>query len=44
MCIYDNKVVIISAKEERVGFIIESHEFAEAQKTIFDLIWNTAAI
>jgi len=44
MCIYDNKAVIISAKEEKVGFIIESHEFAEAQKTIFDLIWNTVAI
>ena len=44
MCIYDNKVVIISAKEEKVGFIIESHEFAEAQKTIFDIIWNTMAI
>lgn len=44
MCVYDNKVVIISSKKEMVGFIIESQEFAEAQKAIFDLIWNTVAI
>lgn len=44
MCVYDNKVVVISSKKEIVGFIIESQEFAEAQKTIFDLIWNTVAI
>ncbi|MEI7891147.1 MAG: helix-turn-helix domain-containing protein [bacterium] len=39
MCIYDNKTVVISAKE-KMGFIIESQEFATAQKTIFDTIWN----
>lgn len=44
MCVYDNKVIIISSKKEMVGFIIESQEFAEAQKIIFDLIWNTVAI
>lgn len=39
MCIYDNKSVVISAKE-KIGFIIESQEFADAQKAIFDTIWN----
>jgi HTH-type transcriptional regulator, sugar sensing transcriptional regulator len=41
--IYDNKVVVISA-EEKIGFIIESKEFAKAQKAIFDMIWNSVAI
>jgi sugar-specific transcriptional regulator TrmB len=39
MCVYDNKTVVISVKE-KMGFIIESQEFATAQKTIFDTIWN----
>lgn len=43
MTIYDNKVVVIS-EQEKMGFIIESTEFAEAQKTIFDMLWNTVAI
>jgi len=44
MCIYDDKVVSISAGEQKVGFIIQSKEFAEAQKIIFDMLWNTIAI
>lgn len=44
MCIYDNKVAFISAKQERLGFIVESKEFAEMQEVIFDMIWNTIAI
>ena len=44
MCIYDHKVVVISSKESKFGFIIESKEFAEAQKTIFDMLWNSIAI
>jgi HTH-type transcriptional regulator, sugar sensing transcriptional regulator len=44
MCVYKNRVVVIASKEERVGFIIESREFAEAQKIIFDLLWNSVAI
>jgi sugar-specific transcriptional regulator TrmB len=39
MCIYDNKSVVILVKE-KIGFIIESNEFAEAQKAIFDTLWN----
>ncbi|MFZ2192842.1 MAG: helix-turn-helix domain-containing protein [Candidatus Moraniibacteriota bacterium] len=44
ICIYDDKVTMISTKEEKLGFIIKSHEFAEAQKAIFDMIWNGVAI
>ncbi|KKP80171.1 MAG: hypothetical protein A2271_03730 [Candidatus Moranbacteria bacterium RIFOXYA12_FULL_35_19] len=44
VCIYDDKVAMISTKEEKLGFIIQSHEFAEAQKAIFDMIWNSVAI
>lgn len=44
MVIYDNKVVVISAKTEKLGFVIQSKEFAEAQKAIFDMLWNNVAI
>jgi HTH-type transcriptional regulator, sugar sensing transcriptional regulator len=44
VCVYDDKVAMISTKEEKFGFIIQSHEFAEAQKAIFDMIWNSVAI
>ncbi|MFA5872062.1 MAG: helix-turn-helix domain-containing protein [Parcubacteria group bacterium] len=44
MCIYENKVVVIASRDERVGFIVESREFAEAQKNIFDLLWNSIAV
>ncbi len=44
ICIYDNKVVVISTKEERIGFIVESKEFADAQKAIFDMVWGKAAM
>jgi HTH-type transcriptional regulator, sugar sensing transcriptional regulator len=44
MCICGKKVIVISSKEERFGFVIESREFAEAQKEIFELLWNTVAI
>jgi sugar-specific transcriptional regulator TrmB len=43
MTIYDNKVVVISG-QEKMGFIIESKEFADAQKIIFDMLWDTVAI
>jgi HTH-type transcriptional regulator, sugar sensing transcriptional regulator len=44
ICIYDDKMAMISTKEEKLGFIVQSHEFAEAQKAIFDMIWNNVAI
>lgn len=44
MCIYDDKVAVVSTREEKLGFIIQSKEFADAQKEIFDMIWDSVAI
>lgn len=43
MCIYDNKSVVISPKE-KIGFIVESQEYADAQKAIFDTIWKISGV
>jgi len=40
--IYDHKVVITSLKE-KFGVMIESQQIAEAQKKIFDMIWDSFA-
>jgi HTH-type transcriptional regulator, sugar sensing transcriptional regulator len=42
--IYDDKVAIISFKEELIGMIIESHEIANSQRAIFNMAWQFAAI
>ncbi len=39
--IYDNKVMMVSFKEE-LGIIIESEKIAKAQKQIFELAWEAA--
>jgi len=44
LCIYGNKVAVISSKEENLGFVINSKDFADAQRAIFQLLWNTVAI
>ncbi len=41
--IYDNKVAITSLKA-KFGILIENREMYEAQKRIFDLIWNATEI
>lgn len=41
---YDNRVVIISGVEEKVGFTIESKELADSLKTLFDALWNSIAV
>jgi len=38
--IYDDKVAIISFKDELIGMIIESKEIANSQRAIFDLCWS----
>lgn len=40
--IYDDKVAIISFKDELIGMIIESHEIANSQRTIFNMCWKFA--
>ena len=40
--IYDDKVAIISLKDELIGMIIESIEIANSQRAIFDMCWQFA--
>lgn len=40
--IYDDKVSIISFREDLIGMIIESHEIADTQRTIFKMAWEMA--
>lgn len=41
MYIYDNKLAVISSKEEGFALIIESMELAEMQKKLFKMMWNS---
>jgi len=38
--IYDDKVAIISFKNELIGMIIESTEIANSQRAIFNMCWQ----
>ena len=38
--IYDNKVSIITLKEEKIGVLIESKEIYHTMKTIFRMLWG----
>ena len=42
--IYDDKVAIISFKDELIGMILESAEIANSQRAIFDMCWKFAKI
>lgn len=42
--IYDNKVSIISFKNELIGMIIESAEIANSQRAIFEMCWKFSEI
>jgi sugar-specific transcriptional regulator TrmB len=42
MCIYDNKVAIISSRKEGFGFIMESIDYAETMRVFHNLLWNTS--
>lgn len=42
--IYDDKVSIISFKDELIGMIIESSEIANSQRAIFNMCWQLAAM
>jgi len=41
--IYDNKVAVISSKKEKFGFLVESKEFGDLMKILYDLVWNAAS-
>ncbi|MBI5755000.1 hypothetical protein HZA41_02155 [Candidatus Peregrinibacteria bacterium] len=38
--IYDDKVAIVSFKDELIGMIIESSEIANTQRAIFKMAWE----
>lgn len=42
MYVYDNKVSLMSTKRENFGLIIESREFMQTQKALFDVLWQTS--
>lgn len=42
--VYDDKVAIISLKNELIGMIIESHEIANSQRAIFNMCWQLTEI
>ncbi len=43
MYIYDNKVSLMSSKRENFGLIIESKEFMQTQKALFDILWQASS-
>lgn len=43
MFLYDDKILVITSKEENAAFIIQSRELATMQKKLFALIWETAS-
>ncbi len=42
VAIYDNKVAVMSSKKEGFGFIIESEDYMQTMKTLYEVIWNTS--
>jgi len=42
MYLYDNKVVIFSTKHENFGMMIESKEFFQTQKALFEILWSVS--
>lgn len=43
MYLYDNKVVVFSTKHENFGMMIESKEFCETQKALFEILWSASS-
>ncbi|MFH0820988.1 MAG: urea ABC transporter substrate-binding protein [Candidatus Peregrinibacteria bacterium] len=41
MYVYDNKLAVISSKEEGFALIVESRELAQMQQKLFQLLWNS---
>ncbi|MBI3115370.1 MAG: helix-turn-helix domain-containing protein [Candidatus Kerfeldbacteria bacterium] len=44
MYIYDNKVGIIGTEKETFGMIIESEDFYQTQKNLFEVLWDVSRI
>lgn len=44
MYLYDNKVVVFSTKHENFGMMIESKEFCETQRALFEILWAASEV
>lgn len=44
MYIYDDKITLISSKDENFSLIIQSKELSNMQRHLFELIWNSAEL
>jgi sugar-specific transcriptional regulator TrmB len=42
MYLFDEKVLVISSKEENFALLITSKEYSNMQKKLFDLLWKTS--
>ncbi len=42
--IYDNKVSVIGTKKESFGMIIESRDYFETQKNLFEVLWDVSRV
>lgn len=42
--LYDDKVLIVSSKRESFALLVTSKEYADMQKKLFDLIWDSAPV
>ncbi|CAE7235313.1 unnamed protein product [Symbiodinium microadriaticum] len=41
--LFDNKIGVISSRRENYGLILESHEFANLQIALFDVMWEQSS-
>lgn len=44
MYLFDNKVSIIGTQKENFGMIIESEDFYQTQKNLFDVLWEQSSV
>jgi hypothetical protein len=42
MYLYDQRLAVISTREEEFALIVESRELCGMQKKLFELLWRTA--
>lgn len=41
ICVYNNRVTVVSFRKDRISAIIESKDLADTMREIFDYIWET---
>jgi len=42
--IYDNKVAVISTTKENFGFVVDSADFSETMKGLFNALWQVSSV